>query len=93
MTSSEDHLLPQAIKTLEAGWIKVLENSFHGNSCHWMDWMAYKIVFCISNFEVFMIYSHSNLILASVTTVQNLFLLVSYLPSRFMKAICFNLVK
>lgn len=68
MTSSEDHLLPQTTKTLEAGWIKVLENSFHGNSCHWMDWMAYKIVFCISNFEVFMIYSHSNLILASVTT-------------------------
>lgn len=31
MTSSGDHLLPQATKTLEAGWIKILENSFQGN--------------------------------------------------------------
>lgn len=32
MISSGDHLLPQARKTLEAGWIKMLENIFHGKS-------------------------------------------------------------
>lgn len=51
MTSSGVHLLPQATKALEAGWVKIAEDGFRGDICRWMRRPTCETGVCSSSFE------------------------------------------